>query len=196
MPEEPFGSLRGVTEKENRRAFIEGVPDYDREFVHAGRSRNGSPGVHIITPFRTTGDTLVLVNRGWVYAPDAATVDLTRWREDRRRFHGYTRSLTGGRPSGRSQGRAVRVLGFESVKTLVPGLDSPLYLVSQDSASDRTPARLPEPSFSDGNHFGYAIQWFSFATIALVGAGIVVHRTRAQRRGSRSAEGADTAATQ
>jgi cytochrome oxidase assembly protein ShyY1 len=30
----------------------------------------------------------------------------------------------------------------------------------------------------DGPHLSYAIQWFAFATIAVVGAGIVVARTR------------------
>ena len=47
-----------------------------------GRTRSGSPGVHILTPLRIPeSDTALLVNRGWVYSPDARTVDLTRWRE-------------------------------------------------------------------------------------------------------------------
>jgi cytochrome oxidase assembly protein ShyY1 len=36
----------------------------------------------------------------------------------------------------------------------------------------------------EGPHLGYAIQWFTFALIALVGAGVAV---RADRRGSHRA---------
>lgn len=70
LPAAPFGSLRYEVDRANRHTFVEGIPDYDHEFVYAGRSRNGSPGVHIFTPVRTGETTAVLVNRGWVYAPD------------------------------------------------------------------------------------------------------------------------------
>ena len=56
--------------------------DYEHELVLAGRTRQGSPGVELLTPVRVAGsDTAVLVNRGWVYSPDGATVDHARWRE-------------------------------------------------------------------------------------------------------------------
>jgi cytochrome oxidase assembly protein ShyY1 len=60
------------------------------------------------------------------------------------------------------------------------------YLVSQDSAADTTPARLAPPALDDGPHLSYAIQWFSFAVIAIVGAGIVAYRARTA--GSTAAE--------
>ena len=135
---------------EIRRDTIVGVPDYARETIIKRRSNNGSPGVHIVTPVwvPTRRDT-VLVNRGWVYSPDAATVDsLSRWRETRESFSGYWAPVPG------AQG---------------------LYLVSRDSATPATPVRAPEPDFSNGPHFSYAVQWFCFAAIALVG-GIVVAR--------------------
>jgi cytochrome oxidase assembly protein ShyY1 len=34
------------------------------------------------------------------------------------------------------------------------------------------------PALDEGPHRGYAIQWFAFAVIALVGAGAVVVRER------------------
>jgi surfeit locus 1 family protein len=64
-----------------RRVVISGTYDYDHEITLTNRSRNGSPGVNIITPLRGMSDTAILVNRGWVYAPDGMTVDLARWRE-------------------------------------------------------------------------------------------------------------------
>jgi cytochrome oxidase assembly protein ShyY1 len=43
------------------------------------------------------------------------------------------------------------------------------------------PARRDLPVLDDGPHRGYAMQWFSFALIAIAGAGIVVYRERQQR---------------
>jgi surfeit locus 1 family protein len=164
-----------------RRAWLEGTPDTDREFALLGRSRDGSPGVHIFTPVRVAGsDTAVLVNRGWVYSPDASTVDLARWREPRSRYRGYTSRLPEAGVVA-LKGRGMRTLSAAAVDSLLPYPFQTLYLVSQDSMSDRTPARLPPPDLSNGPHLSYAVQWFAFALIALVGAVIVVRRSRASR---------------
>jgi surfeit locus 1 family protein len=168
-----------------RRASVQGTPDYADEIVLTGRSRQGSPGVYIITPVRRAGsDTAVLVMRGWVYSPDAATVDLTRWHETRRSFNGYVLSLpaTVESPQQPAMGRKVRALTRERVRELVPYPVATRYLVSQDSvaaaAVDSTPARVAPPALDDGPHLSYAIQWFSFAAIALVGSYVVVRRSR------------------
>jgi surfeit locus 1 family protein len=169
-----------------RRASVEGDPDYASEIVLTGRSRQGSPGVYIITPVRRAGsDAAVLVMRGWVYSPDAATVDLTRWHETRRSFNGYVLSLPAAveSPQQPAMGRKVRALTRERVRELVPYPVATRYLVSQDSvtaaAADSTPARVAEPMLDDGPHLSYAIQWFSFAAIALVGSYVIVRRSRA-----------------
>ena len=169
-----------------RRASVQGTPDYADEIVLTGRSRQGSPGVYIITPVRRTGSaTAVLVMRGWVYSPDAATVDLTRWHETRRSFNGYVLSLpaTVESPQQPAMGRKVRALTRERVRELVPYPVATRYLVAQDSvvgaAVDSTPARVAPPALDDGPHLSYAIQWFSFAAIALVGSYVVVRRSRA-----------------
>jgi surfeit locus 1 family protein len=164
------------------RAIVSGTPDYASEIVHTGRSRQGSPGVYIVTPVRRPGnDTAILVTRGWVYSPDAATVDLTRWHEPRRTFSGYLLSLpaTVESPQQPAMGRKVRTLTREKAKELVPYPVATRYLVSQDSVAnaDSTPARVALPALDDGPHLSYAIQWFSFAVIAIVGAAIVTRRT-------------------
>jgi surfeit locus 1 family protein len=143
-----------------RRDTIVGTPDYANEFVLTRRSHNGSPGVHIVTPVLVSRPPYVdttLVIRGWVYAADAATADLTRWREPRDRFSGYVMRRGAGQDT--------------------------VFLVSRDSATATTPVRLPEPDFSEGPHFGYAIQWFSFAATALVGAFVVFRKAQGLPQG-------------
>lgn len=181
LPEIAFDSLRDRVPW--RRVHLDGTPDFDHEIALSGRSRNGSPGVHVVTPLRRAGsDTAVLVIRGWVYAPDAATADLSRFREDLRRVRGYTDTIPGGSfTPDPNRPRVTRRLTAGAVAALVPYPVHPVLVVAQDSAPPSAPARLPLPELSDGSHLGYAIQWFAFALTALGGAGIVVHRARMRR---------------
>ena len=180
LPATPFAEV-GAGES-HRRVTVEGDPDFGNEIVHTGRSRNGSPGVHIYTPLRIPGrDTAVLVNRGWMYAPDAATVDLTRASESRTRFHGVTLRLPeapGGADAQTSSARALRQLNQATVRRVVPYPVAEVFILALDSTEAGIPARLPAPELTEGPHLGYAIQWFAFALIAVGGAGIVVHRAR------------------
>ena len=82
-PPVQFASLpRDTAAAHYRRATVIGVFDYANELVLSSRTHQGSPGVELLTPLRLAGsDTAVLVNRGWVYSPDGASVDRSRWRE-------------------------------------------------------------------------------------------------------------------
>jgi surfeit locus 1 family protein len=158
-------TIKGDSAGRFRRVTASGHWDYAREHVLSGRTRNGAPGVHIVTPMTLRDGTQVLVNRGWVYSPDARTVDLSRRREgDRAEIVGYVDDLP----------RSLRVDG--------PPL---LYIVALADTAARAPvatdrpARLSPPPFGDtGRHLAYVFQWFSFAAIALIGGPILVRRQR------------------
>ena len=204
---EPMADLTALTADSSsvlRRARIAGTPDYDHEVVLADRSYNGSPGVYLLTPVRVAGhDTAFLVNRGWVYAPDGVSVDGQRWRDRDTTFVGYADLLSPGARSARSGVLRPGVLGRlnqPAVSSALPYPVSRLYLVAtqQDSAipySQRT-ARLAPPPLDEGPHLSYAIQWFSFAAIALVGGAAVAMRdARGVERGAWSvARGAERGA--
>ena len=167
-----------------RPATVTGKYDYEHELVLSGRTRRGSPGVDLLTPVRISGsDTAVLVNRGWVYSPNASDVDRARWREgDSARVTGYvqlyspdTSVLVSRYP------RLVRHVSRREVAAKIPYPVAAFYLVAVgDTADLRHPARLDMPELDEGSHRSYAFQWFAFAAIALVGAGIVVHREHGQ----------------
>jgi surfeit locus 1 family protein len=47
---------------------------------------------------------------------------------------------------------------------------APFVLQATDGANvDWLPAPLPEPDLSDGPHLGYALQWFAFTLVGVVG---------------------------
>ena len=181
-----------------RRVTASGRFDYDHQIVYAGRSRNGSPGVYLITPLRMAGtDTVVMVNRGWVYSPDAATVDESRWREaDSAAVAGYTETFVTADPRvNPAAPRRLRTLDQGTIARLVPAPIAPYVIVRNDTSItvaaprsatsppapvDSTPARLVLPPLDEGPHQSYAFQWFAFATIAVVG-GVMLTRHALQR---------------
>jgi surfeit locus 1 family protein len=171
-----------------RRVTASGTYDFANEFALASRTRQGSPGVNVITPLRVVGtDTAVLVNRGWVYAPDAMTVDLSRWREpDSAVISGFVTLIQRSGPgtvSPPSNPRVVRHLYHDSLARRLPYPVETFLVVATDSSragAAATPARLLAPALDEGPHLGYAIQWFAFALIGVIGAVVGV---RADRKG-------------
>jgi surfeit locus 1 family protein len=159
-----------------RRVLLHGAYDYAHEIKIADRTRLGSPGINIVTPLRIAGtDTAVLVNRGWVYAPDGLTVDLSRWREgDSVNFTGYARPLfraLPGSPVLPGRPDSFRWLDLSALRSRIPYPLYPFVIVLEGStaANGNIPPRVPPPPLDEGPHKSYAIQWFSFAIIAIVG---------------------------
>ncbi len=165
-----------------RRVRVIGVPDYEHELVWAARTHKGSPGVNLLTPVRLPGsDTAILLNRGWVYSGDGATVDLAKWRDRDSTFIGYVEELPSvAGASYTDRPSVIARLSHEVVAKALPYPVAPLYvIVLSDSAiaADRI-ARLSAPPLDEGPHLSYAFQWFAFATVALVGVGIVLRQSR------------------
>ncbi|HKC39165.1 MAG TPA: SURF1 family protein [Gemmatimonadales bacterium] len=160
----PFPVSRELTadSARQRRVVARGVYEYSAERTWPGRSFQGTPGVALVTPLRLADGSAVLVDRGWVPSPDAFHVDHTLYREP------DTTTVTGIAlipPRGRGD---VAVAGF---LPFVVQLDSP-------DPTRGLPRRWPPPMLDDGPHLSYAIQWFSFALIALVGTAALIRKGR------------------
>ncbi len=164
-----------TTDGHYRWVVAQGTYLFDHEIVLGGRSHEGSPGVYILTPLRLPGrDTVVMVNRGWAYSENASTIDFARWRErDSAVVAGYAETYPGTDPvAATPAGKVVHRLDRHRIEQLV-GMPVAPYLIVQtsDSAlhSDSVPVRLPTPALDEGPHKSYAIQWFSFAAIGVIG---------------------------
>ena len=174
-----------------RRATATGTYDFGNEFVLTSRSRNGAPGVFILTPLRRrTTDTAVLVNRGWAYSPDGMHVDLSLFREDSNAVvEGFVEEfvVATGPVTTPSVERAVRRLDRDSLAARIPYPLARVVLVQQrDSgeatAVDRgTPVRVQPPPLDEGPHRAYAIQWFGFALVGIAGSILVLRRDTTRR---------------
>jgi surfeit locus 1 family protein len=168
-----------------RKVLLSGRYDFANEVVLAARTRNGAPGVHILTPLLLGNGQAVLVNRGWVYAPDGMTVDLLPWREPAdAEVRGWVDVFSGGPGTVRASAvqRGIMRLQRDSVKSLFPypiaGVIAVQELGTDPLRSIDHPFRVERPTLPEGQHRSYAIQWFFFAAITIAGAAIVAKRGR------------------
>jgi surfeit locus 1 family protein len=166
-----------------RRVSVKGVYDYAHEILVTNRTRNGSPGVQIVTPLRRAGtDTAVLVTRGWVYAPDGMTIDRKRWQEgDSLVGEAFVENFTTGRGNAalHDRNRSYRWMDETTLAQAFPYPIAPyrLILISGGGAPlSNIPPRLEVPPLDEGPHQNYAIQWFSFAAISILGMILFVRR--------------------
>lgn len=187
----PFAALPADTALvRGQRVALAGRFRFDLEQVQAGRVSEGAPGVHLLTPLERPGnDTLVIVSRGWVYSPDAAEVERARWRErDPVALEGYAVPLPADGPLAPADSlKPLRSLNRAALSArLGRPVASALVVMTSDSAprADSVPRRLGRPSLVPGNHQSYAIQWFAFAAIAVVGGVLLFRRSVVTSRAS------------
>lgn len=167
---------------EHRRVVARGRYLADDEVLLRFRSRNGLPGYHVLTPLELSGGAgVVLVNRGWVplqvgdrwplrsAAPPPGDVQVV----------GRARTPEAGalNPSTRDDVVRVSRADPEAIGRRIDLDLPPTYLELlgvQDT--DRFPIPVPAPRLSEGPHLSYALQWFAFAAIAVVGWTLRVRR--------------------
>lgn len=165
-----------------RRVRAQGVYDETHQFVLAGRASNGSPGVDVVTPLLLPGGGAVLVDRGWLYAADAATANPLAWPEPGpRTVVGLAQPLAGVRmrvplrrlPYGHDSAAVWSAMVVDP-DTAARRLGRPVagWLLRALPAADAPPQPVrsaPRP-YDELMHISYAVQWFAFATILVVGS--------------------------
>lgn len=164
-----------------RRVTAAGRFDFSRQLVVLAQAHAGLPGIHVVTPLRFSDSTAVLVERGWLPSPDGRSLD-TAWIAEPESTMAVGVLL-------RAEARRAGTVGADTWPLAVlspdPAAVGPAYpyrllplLLRRDSlppgVADLQP--VPVPAVSEGPHLSYAIQWFAFATIALVGSAIVFAR--------------------
>jgi surfeit locus 1 family protein len=160
-----------------RRAEVTGTYDVAREFVLYGRTQNDQAGNHMLTPLVLADGSAVLVDRGWVpldedrpgataSAPPLGVVNVVGVLFS---SEGDPPSSIGNAPTGET---TLSKIDLTRIQSRLPYRIAPLYLLLQRQTPGQPgvlPMLSPLPELSNGPHLGYAIQWFTFATIALIG---------------------------
>lgn len=176
-----------------RRVTATGEYRLDDEVLVRNRTLDGSPGWWVLTPLVTDDGWAVVVNRGWIpltYDAGAArpgtepasglvtiqgTIQPTRVAEGIQRADPATGVLDSlARPDVE---RLALQLDYD-VAPVVVRLD-----VDEAAGPGDLPVALSLPALDGGPHASYAVQWFIFTTIAIVGYPLILRRAaRARNR--------------
>ena len=172
----PIVSARGTALVAERRAILQGTLDESREFLIRNRLVRGVPAIVVVTPLRLAGsDTAVLLNRGYVPAPDAVTpVDTAFSEATRTEFSGILLGVPdrGDGAPLQSRGRETwQALDLTAMRARLPYPVAPVYLLVEPDSSDLRhtvqaavyPYRAEPPPLGAGPHLSYAIQWWGIA---------------------------------
>jgi surfeit locus 1 family protein len=166
-----------------RRVEVQGTYDPDGELLVRFRTRTGLPGYEVLTPLRTPRGTL-LVDRGWVPLADG-----DRWPVEAMAPPAGEVEVSGllAPPESGSTRLDRRPDGTGVVAAIDPprlaeaaGADDvyPVYLLADDGGTPASsyPVPVPPPGLDDGPHRSYAVQWFLFASVGVVGWIVLLRR--------------------
>ena len=154
------------------------------QIVWFNRSQGGIAGDNVLTALDTAlddGDGVVIVNRGFVPLtaevppPPSGEIEiLGRVRIPAARALGELTDAADGPVT------EVRRIDLGQLDEQIDGEVAPVYLdligsIPNVTAGDPDP--VPAPTLSEGPHLSYAVQWFIFATAALLGWVLAVRRS-------------------
>jgi len=195
--------LPGLDVVRGHRVAVEGRFDEGRQILLGYRTHDGAPGVEVVTPLvLAQGRRAVLVDRGWLYAADAASARPQDAPEPgARRVIGVPVALRRGPVPGQpAAGASLRLLTTDSLTlwsarwldadTLaahVPyGLVPWMLRELPGPGVPARPLRTPPRPLDEWTHVSYAVQWFLFGTILLGGSATLAwSRKRKARAGGR-----------
>ena len=170
-----------IAEMEWRPVRVNGEYDFTNQVAVRNQYYGNEYGYHLLTPLRFDGEA-ILVDRGWIPAEgNAGPSDWRKYDED------GTTNVLGQVRLGRAKpviggvadplpedGERLDVWNNADVARIagqMPYPILPVYIQPEADAGDTEPPIpfQPEIELTEGPHFGYALQWFTFATILLVG---------------------------
>jgi cytochrome oxidase assembly protein ShyY1 len=169
---------RPAADVEFLRATATGVFDGEHEVLVGYRTSQGLPGFHVITPFVLEDGRAVLVNRGFVplefanrwpvaeAAPPAGQLTITGLV----RRGGHAKVVPNSKPP------RFRDVDIARIARFVPKPLVGVQLELQDPVPDGFPDPLPPLDLGEGPHLSYALQWFGFSGVAVIGWIVLLRR--------------------
>jgi surfeit locus 1 family protein len=161
-----------------RPVVLAGVFDNSEDVRLRSRSLNGQPGYHLLTPFVFEEDRALLVNRGWIpFDPTTLASDATEPPPGEVLVAGILYPSEqppedfSVQDPAEGELDAVFFIDTTRLEQQLPYSLEPHYLRLTDQRPEPSayPVMLGPEELTEGSHLNYAFQWFSFATIGIVG---------------------------
>lgn len=174
-----------IAEMEWRPVKVTGEYDFANQVAVRNQYYGNEYGYHLLTPI-VFGGGAVLVDRGWIPA-DGNSAPALPERAWRQYDEPGTVNVSGQIRLGRAKSTLLGVADplpedgskldvwnnadLTRIADQMPYPVLPVYVQPEADATDTEPPIpfQPEVELTEGPHFGYALQWFTFATILFVG---------------------------
>lgn len=157
----------------------------DGQLQLSPRSRNDRPGYDILTPLALDDGRTLVVDRGWVPLDDDAPPPP----QGPVQVSGRLRPSLPARqvlPPDGPRAELVSNVDLEVLRNQLPSVIDTAYLevTDEDARQAGVVPRPAEPvTLESGNHLSYALQWFAFTIIGLVGYPLLLRRRIAEEEG-------------
>jgi surfeit locus 1 family protein len=179
-------SLSGQpVEYDYRSVVVEGTYQTGSDVMLRNQVEDGQIGVHILTVLDITGTgQSVVVDRGWVPLADANPIGIQKYAQAGVvKIKGVVRMTQKAFKVGSEDaaGGKITAINVVDISELAAETSSPLLPFFIQEAPGDQPGSLPirsqpELDLSEGPHASYALQWFTFAAILVIGYPIYVYK--------------------
>ena len=196
LNQEPLDS---IDEMEWRTVRVSGVYDFENQIAIRNQYHDNQYGYHLLTPLLFDASTdselaefAVLVDRGWIPADShSASAD---WREydeageinitGQIRLGASKPAFGGVEDVVPENGARLEVWNNADISRVADQLPYPIlpvYIQPDPAVGDTEPPLpfQPQIELTEGSHFGYALQWFTFATILFLGYPFFIRKQEA-----------------
>ncbi len=192
----PLPANGDLTAMEYRAVTASGTYDFQNQVAIRNQYNGIQPGYHLLTPLRLADGEAVLVDRGWIPAEGNSSPDA---------WHQYDQPGPINVQGIIRLGQIQPTFGSDADPTLTPEqtrLDFwiyvnlnriaeqipysilPVYIqLNPDPARTDPPVPIqPTLDLSEGPHMSYAIQWFSFSVLFILGYGYFIWRKELRQK--------------
>lgn len=172
-----------------RRVAVTGTYRPDLEVLLTPRNSQGEPGHHVLTPLVLDDGTAVLVERGWVpFVLDDPPIEQAAPPRGEVIVEGLLHpTQTATRAGAFNGGEGLEFLSVPDADRLQGQVDVTLLpfwvTLRQQSPPAETFPRTPAlPDQTEGPHLSYALQWFGFTLVGVIGYPLLLRRRLRQER--------------
>jgi len=183
-----------IATMEWRSVKVTGKYDFANQVALRNQYYGNQYGYHLLTPLLFNGKA-VLVDRGWIPADENSTPSDWRRYEEAGTVSvsgqirlGQLKPVFGGVADALPENGAKLEIWNNADLTHIASQMSysvlPVYIQPKADANDTIPPipSQPEIELTEGPHFGYALQWFMFATILFVGYPFFLRKQEAKSK--------------
>lgn len=181
-----------------QRVSVSGVYETGTQYQVRYRNFDDRRGIEVVTPLRLPDGHSILIDRGFIEVPTGQPIPdaLPDPPQGEVSIVGYVRRNENGRDKATTPVNGqLRLINSIAIGTTLPEaslLNGYISALTSDPPQTGELIPLTPPKLTEGPHLSYALQWFAFTAIAVIGLAVLIRadvregQGRKTRRGSRT----------